>query len=386
MTGINRKQKNVLLLAAALVASLALGMAMFTAQPVQASTNTAPEPQLGTPQCLGCHSQPGITMKLPSGEDLSLTIDSDHFAASVHGSKDIGCTTCHTDINSFPHPKLQAQTLRDVAQQFSESCQKCHSDKFKLTTDSVHNRALVAGNKNAPACSDCHDPHSQPQILDENKQIIASERVKIPQTCSKCHFAIFNEYKDSVHGSALVGEGNPDVPTCTDCHGAHNIADPTTPNFRLMSPQVCANCHTNKTLMDKYGLSTQVLSTYISDFHGTTVTLFQKQSPDQPTNKPVCFDCHGVHTISKVDDPQKGLLVKENLLATCRKCHPNASANFPASWLSHYIPSPQRYPLVYYVQLFYKIFIPTVIGGMVLYILTDIVRRLINRRKGASRA
>ena len=33
-------------------------------------------------------------------------------------------------------------------------------------------------------------------------------------------------------------------------------------------------------IMDKYGISTQVLNTYVADFHGTTVTLFEKQSPD----------------------------------------------------------------------------------------------------------
>jgi len=105
--------------------------------------------------------------------------------------------------------------------------------------------------------------------------------------------------------------------------------------------------------------------------------------PDAQTNKPVCFDCHGVHDIQRVDDPQKGLQVKENLLHTCQKCHPGATANFPDSWLSHYIPDPQRNSLVYYVDLFYKIFIPAVLGGMGVFVLTDIVRRLIERRKGA---
>jgi hypothetical protein len=32
--------------------------------------------------------------------------------------------------------------------------------------------------------------------------------------------------------------------------------------------------------------------------------------------------------------------------------------------MSHYIPSTKTYALVYYVDLFYKIFIPLVLGGM----------------------
>ena len=52
----------------------------------------------------------------------------------------------------------------------------------------------------------------------------------------------------------------------------------------------------------------------MADFHGSTVTLFQRRHPDQVTNKPVCYDCHGVHDIASKNDPKKGLQVKENLL------------------------------------------------------------------------
>jgi hypothetical protein len=116
--------------------------------------------------------------------------------------------------------------------------------------------------------------------------------------------------------------------------------------------------------MDKYGISTNVLNTYVADFHGTTVNMFEKQSPDAPTNKPVCYDCHGVHDISKVNDPHSGLEMQENLLVRCQECHPDATSNFPGAWMSHYIPSAEKYALVYYVNLFYKFFIPIVLGGM----------------------
>ena len=67
--------------------------------------------------------------------------------------------------------------------------------------------------------------------------------------------------------------------------------------------------------MDKYGISTNVLNSYVADFHGTTVKLFEEEFPGQPTNKPVCTDCHGVHDISKVDNAQTGMALKENLLS-----------------------------------------------------------------------
>ena len=135
--------------------------------------------------------------------------------------------------------------------------------------------------------------------------------------------------------------------------------------------------------MDKYGISTNVLSTYVADFHGTTVTLFEKTDPDQATNKPVCYDCHGIHDIKRPDDPQSGIQIKENLLVKCQQCHPDATANFPDAWMSHYIPSPTEYPLVYYINVFYKYFIPIVLGGMALFILLDFIHRVVVRIKGA---
>jgi predicted CXXCH cytochrome family protein len=324
-------------------------------------------------------------MTLPSGELLSISIDANHFGSSVHGTNNVACTACHADIKGFPHPEFTPKDLRDVAIQFYPVCQQCHADKYKLAADSVHQKAIAGGNKNAAVCSDCHNAHEQPVLTDSSTgKIKPEERVKIPVTCERCHSQIFKAYSTSAHGSLLLSTGNLDVPTCTECHGVHNIPNPTTAQFRLKSPELCAGCHTDPVKMAKYGLSTNVLNTYVADFHGTTITLFQKQSPDQASNKPVCFDCHGAHNIARVDDPQQGLLIKQNLLVTCKRCHPSATDNFPASWLSHYTPNRQTTPLVYFVQLFYNILIPVVIGGMVLYVISDIIRRTMLRRKGAS--
>lgn len=203
------------------------------------------------------------------------------------------------------------------------------------------------------------------------------------QVCAKCHNAIYTEYKDSVHGAALITENNGDVPVCTSCHGIHNIVDPTTPQQRVDSIQMCANCHTDEKMMKKYNLNTHVLDTYVSDFHGTTATLFKKQSPNERINAPVCYDCHGVHNILKTNDPKAGLQNKENLLKTCQKCHPDAASNFSNVWLGHYYPSLEKYPLVYIINLFYWILIPLVIGSMLIFVISDFIRRRINANKGA---
>jgi len=136
--------------------------------------------------------------------------------------------------------------------------------------------------------------------------------------------------------------------------------------------------------MKKYNISTEVLNTYVADFHGTTITLFEETNPDLPSNKPVCFDCHGIHDIKKTNDPVYGVTMKENLLVRCQVCHPDATDNFPSAWMNHYIPSPSEYPLVYYINLFYKFLIPTLLGGMGFYVLADFIHRMVVRIKGAT--
>ncbi len=323
--------------------------------------------------CLGCHSTPGLSVKLASGETLPLTMDPAVYQASVHGQQNIACVSCHTNISGYPHPKLTAGDRRSFQLERYTQCQSCHNAQYQQTLDSNHAKALASGNRDAAVCTDCHGAHDIKSVKDS--------KVAQAQMCQKCHSTIYAAYADSVHGEALTKELNGDVPNCVDCHGVHQQEDPTTAAFRLKSPEICAGCHSKPEIMSKYGISTNVMNSYITDFHGTTVMMFERQSPNQPTNKALCTDCHGIHDIKKVTDAD-ATVVKQNLLKTCQKCHPDATTNFPTSWVGHYQPSPQHSPLVYYVNLFYNILIPAVIGGMALFVLLDAARRILDRIHG----
>lgn len=335
---------------------------------------------IGDDVCLSCHGQPGLTMELEDSSTYDLSVFPEDHASSIHGTLGYACVQCHSRVGNYPHPTWNAPNAREATIQLNVVCQRCHAYQVEKANDSVHARSLQSGNRQAAVCSDCHGSHTVQRLNDPKTNHLTPEaRLWIPTTCARCHSEIYNKYRESVHGSALIGQGNPDVPTCIDCHGVHNIEDPTTATFRLQSPQICAGCHTNPKIMNKYGISTQVLNTYVADFHGTTVTLFEQKTPDSQVNVPVCYDCHGVHDIVAVNDPQKGLSVQQNLLARCQECHPDAAANFPTAWLSHYIPSPEKNPLVYYVDLFYKIFIPAVLIPMALLAVMDFGRATYNR-------
>jgi predicted CXXCH cytochrome family protein len=366
------------LLAGLVLVALALAGAVTDAAFAAPAPGPRPEAGARNEACLVCHSKEGMIM--PIGEDQVLvTIDSAQFDASVHGANAVACTDCHVDIDDFPHPDYAKESLREfnfsLYEATKSACQNCHAEEVGRAMNSVHEQTLAVGNHNAAMCADCHNPHYAES---------AAERAEVPDVCARCHSEIAAEYKNSVHGEALLSEANPDVPNCIVCHDAHDIVDPRTVEFRNNIPLLCAQCHTDASIMDKYGLSTNVLDSYVADFHGTTVTLFEQTSPDLPTNKPVCTDCHGAHNIAKTDDPQTGIALKANLLVQCQRCHPGATENFPDAWMSHYDASPQNFPLVYYVNLFYKFFIPVVIGSMLIFVITDIFRRAIERRKGAA--
>lgn len=328
--------------------------------------------QVNNDFCMGCHGPPDQTMTFPNGDDVSISIDGEGFHASVHGMANswqaLNCTDCHENYN-YPHPPLQAATARDYTIQQSELCARCHETQHEGQMSSSHAQALAEGNKDAATCVDCHSSHYTPPP--------SEPRSRISETCRQCHSTIFDEYAESVHGASLLGDENPDVPTCIECHGVHAINDPTTALFRNRSPELCASCHADEEMMSQYDISTDVFDTYVDDFHGTTVTIFQSNDPNVPTNKAVCYDCHGVHNIKRPDDPDSG--IKANLLETCQQCHPGATANFSDSWTGHHRPSLQDNPLMFLVTIFYALVIPGTVLFLTFLVGTDIYRQVRGR-------
>ncbi|HET8579838.1 MAG TPA: cytochrome c3 family protein [Nitrospiraceae bacterium] len=346
-------------------AGIGAGLALLLAAVRAEAQSLAPEVEL----CLGCHSDRSLELNLKSGERRSLFVDGQAFARSIHGDK-LRCTDCHSDIETYPHPERAFTNLREFTLAYYESCKGCHFENYTKTLDSVHFAVLSKGDLRAPLCVDCHGAHDV-----ENPNV---PRSRISRTCARCHGQVSQEYVRSVHGKALVEDENVDVPVCSDCHRSHNIEDPRTAAFHLKTPELCARCHADETLMKKYGLSTNVLQTYLKDFHGMTASFYKEEQATPAALTAVCTDCHGVHDILPVKDPRSAVM-KANLVKVCRKCHADATENFPGAWLSHYEPSTDKAPLVYYVKLFYQIFIPFVVLGLALQVLLHLWRVVVNR-------
>jgi len=255
----------------------------------------------------------------------------------------------------------------------SESCRRCHFDKYTRTLESIHSKILASGRLDAPVCTDCHGGH--------NIEHFGEHRIIIAQRCQQCHEGIYDVYINSIHGKALIDMTSTDVPVCIDCHTAHDIKNPLSGDYRNNIPEMCSNCHSNKSIMDKYGISTEVVKTYVDDFHGKKISLYTKKPNHSATfnkNIAVCTDCHGIHNIKSMRTLDINT-IKENLHKRCIQCHPDASQNFADAWLSHYIPSLTHFPLLFITIIIYKIFIPLLIAALALQILLHIWRYAINR-------
>jgi len=320
------------------------------------SAEELPHPEamlVGFNPCVLCHDDVVDVVNTSSHRDREGGVD---FRAS--------CWACHGahDIRPASDP-LSALAPPHVAAR----CLACHDKQEYLA--GVHGFGVQkAGLDFSATCISCHGGH---EIMGPSE---AGSRVKR----RRCHGRVAETYRQSVHGASLEEDDNPDVPTCVDCHEAHGTRDPRMPRFRVTSPQICGRCHADDRMMGRYGLSTQVFETYVADFHGTTAELFRAISPDAPLNQAVCYDCHGYHDVESVRAAGEEQ-VQARLLVRCQACHPNIEAGFLSAWTGHYVPSWDRYPIIYVVNLFYRLVIPGTVGFFLVYIAVDVWGR---RRRG----
>ncbi len=259
-------------------------------------------------QCLECHDE----------------IDSGTFAASVHGAN--ACTSCHRDIWD-----LEKHAECEVPMQ-PVNCGFCHRNAAKQHAQSVHV-------DNDVCCTDCHaNIHDLASFM--------NDKGKSVQMCSGCHDNA--DYMLSIHGQSLIA-GNPDAPSCADCHGLHNIIElkvkdknsASALRAHKFSTYSCKQCHDNKEMMERNNLSSQAFQSYIQEFHGKVEHLGRTNAVAG------CADCHTAHKQLPIDNPESSIST-EGLIKTCGQCHDQVSANFVkyAPHATHH--DRKNYPILYW--------------------------------------
>jgi hypothetical protein len=190
-----------------------------------------PAPSAADQNCLGCHGAAGMEKKLADSDILKLHVPADAYVKSVHGAN--GCTSCHSDVDPAKHPpeKNDIASARSFAVAMTQVCRGCHTDKFEQWESSVHAALVRNGNPAAPICTDCHNPHA----------VIKDAATKIDQVpCKNCHSDIFTAYLGSMHAKSRSGSDQSYAPICSGCHSAHAVK----PTSLGQGPEAaCFGCH-----------------------------------------------------------------------------------------------------------------------------------------------
>ncbi len=333
--------------------------------------------------CAGCHGA-GKTLPYLAGElfhkDTHSALDTSiHAKLAPNGKPIASCKDCHT-VNGDMTTALPAENPRSTVNRalIATTCGKCHSDKSVMQgtgisdrpilayRESVHARAIARGNTQAAVCTDCHSAHNI-QPASNPQSTIA--KTNIAATCGRCHSTESGQFVESVHGVA-VSRGVSRSPSCTDCHGIHDIQKPADPSKANPSAAIatdsCAKCHEGVALTNEFGVASGRVNSYKDSYHGMASDMGSKVVAN-------CASCHGIHNILPSSDP-RSMINSNNLSQTCSQCHIGAGSNFIngrihlASNLASEVPSNDMG--IFGTNIVRWIYVPLiflVIGGMILH-------------------
>lgn len=185
-------------------------------------------------------------------------------AGSIHAHADVRCTTCHGgDPSALEVAAAHGKDLKKLGtpRETLESCGGCHSDvqrmrlygqrtdQLSLYWTSKHGERMAKdGNADVATCTSCHGVHDVLAALDTRSPVHPFNQV---ETCGRCHAdaqlmgkhgldaQVVEQYRESVHGRALIESSHPAAPACATCHGSHGATPPRVDDIA----QVCGHCH-----------------------------------------------------------------------------------------------------------------------------------------------
>ncbi|MBX7151090.1 cytochrome b/b6 domain-containing protein [bacterium] len=277
--------------------------------------------------CATCHAQVGDDYKISTHGKLHANNDPNApVCAECHGTHFIqGKNNPLSPIFASNIPNLCARCHREGEKAAVRYKGEQH-DIIENYQESIHGKGLIKSGLLVTAkCTDCHSAHRELPSSDPMSTVHFSN---IPETCGKCHSGVEEKFNQSIH-SAAVSTSDKKLPVCNDCHTAHTIRRTDETGFMLNITNTCGKCHED------------ITKTYFDTYHG-------KVSQLGYTKTAKCYDCHGSHDILPISN-SKSHLSRENVVATCQKCHPEANRRF-AGYLTHATHhDPNKYPYLFWV-------------------------------------
>jgi cytochrome b subunit of formate dehydrogenase len=274
--------------------------------------------------CLACHGDASLTSE-ENGKPVSLFVDPGKLKHSFHGRL-FGCVDCHTDVKTLAHDAAPKKI----------TCAGCHQAAQQAWTHSMHARPTKSGAAAGATCADCHG--SAHEVTTPGSPDSPVNHANVAITCGRCHgqkfvtnangvsAQTFASYQESVHGRAIE-KGSRNAAVCTDCHGAHEILaanQDQSPISKSNVPATCGKCHAS------------ITQTFMASIHGQGIARGNSLSP-------VCTDCHGIHSIKNIKDPNNAVAAQNLSQDTCARCHEGVRLSqefgLPANRVSSYLDS-----------------------------------------------
>jgi len=219
-------------------------------------------------ECLRCHSD---------------KVEPRAYAESAHGPN--SCNSCHWDIKNVNQHVKEAQAKGADAKPSPVDCARCHDKEDSAYNLSVHHA-------NGFACTDCHGGIHKLAAFEVGQK-------GVYDVCTICHDG--SAYAASVHGKAALA-GNADAPVCTNCHGTdgslHDIGAPKGMASKRFHTDACAACHADRKKMERNKVDPLATKTYYEGIHGEIEEL------GYPSVVAGCSDCHGAHDVLTPADPK----------------------------------------------------------------------------------
>jgi cytochrome b6 len=319
--------------------------------------------------CLFCHGNKDVW----EGDQLRLCVTENDFGRDVHSAVGLRCSDCHGGnpaaemVNEAHAQEDGFRNLRSVGadgtKDFSkppepakivELCGECHAniefmkkfqpsprvDQLREYWTSGHGlRVKASGDPNVATCVSCHGrPHGSGG-QSGHRGVLAVKNLDSPvyvtniaNTCAECHSNAklmakyqyqgrpighqqYEQWRQSIHGKALLDKGDLSAPTCNNCHGNHGALPPQVGSVA----NACGTCH------------------------GKIAGLFNKtlmRHAFEQVGLPGCATCHSSHKIESPTDDMLGVSSAQ----VCSRCHgekasqgakPPALARFDAKRILH---------------------------------------------------
>ena len=311
----------------------------------------------------------------------------ENYSESIHGAGlfqqgltvTAVCTSCHTSHFILPHTDSRSSIHRD---NIAATCTQCHGQIERVHRKVIQGRLWESEPHKIPACVDCHSPHRIRRVLYDagtaNQDCfrchadpglrglakgdttslyvdpaaysasthagtacaqchtdVTPSRGRACETaradrvdCSVCHAQEVADHSSGIHGR-LAAQGDPDAPTCLDCHDDHATrarTDPVSPTFVRNVPTLCARCHREG----------EVAAVRIAADHPDIVRSYEESIHGKGLLESgllvtaTCNHCHTAHRQLPAAEPGSSIH-PDSVASTCGNCHDGVETAFRLS-------------------------------------------------------